>query len=249
MGVAIGYALTQSTPTVIIVFCALGLGFAVPYLLLCLFPILLKLLPKPGSWMETFKELLAFPMYATVLWLLWVLVQQGGSRALISIGAGLVMMAFCIWLWGKLNLQNRLIRVITWVIFIGFSLAPILYLEPPILKESVVVEPFSSALLEKYRRDKVPVFVNATASWCITCKYNELTLSGPAAESIFKQKGIHYLEADWTNQNTEITEFLEGFGRSGVPLYVYFPVGKDPIVLPQLLTDAILKETIESADK
>src|SRR5690606_9809595 len=106
MGVAIGYALTQSALTIIIVFVMLALGFAIPYLMICLFPTLLKLLPKSGSWMETFKESLAFPMYATVLWLLWVLVQQSGSRALISIGSGLVIMAFFLWLWRKLRLQK-----------------------------------------------------------------------------------------------------------------------------------------------
>lgn len=248
MGVAIGYALTQSTLTIILVFGTLALGFSVPYLLICLFPVLLKALPKPGAWMETFKEFLAFPMYATVLWLLWVLVQQGGSRALITVGAGLVTMAFCLWLWRKLGLQNRILKSAALVIFVGLSLAPIAYLKPPILKESVQDEPFSKVLLEKYRREKVPVFVNATASWCITCKYNELTLNGQFAESFFKQKGIHYLEADWTNQNAEITDLLESFGRSGVPLYVYYPVGKEPVVLPQLLSEEVLKKTIEMAD-
>lgn len=248
MGVAIGYALTQSTLIVILVFGTLALGFAVPYLLICLFPVLLKVLPKPGAWMETFKELLAFPMYATVLWLLWVLVQQGGSRALITVGAGLVIMAFCLWLWRKLSPQNRFAKSAIIIAFAGLSLAPITYLESPALKESIMTEPFSKALLEKYRREKIPVFVNATASWCITCKYNELTLQGQFAESLFKRNGIHYLEADWTNQNAEITDLLESFGRSGVPLYIYYPAGKEPVVLPQLLNEEVLKKTIETAD-
>lgn len=248
MGVAIGYALTQSALTIILVFVTLSLGFSVPYLLICLFPVLLKLLPKPGAWMETFKELLAFPMYATVLWLLWVLVQQGGSRALITVGAGLVIMAFCLWLWRKLKLQNRFIKTVVFTVFLCFSLVPVIYLKPPVLKESVLTEPFSITRLEKYRQEKIPVFVNATASWCITCKYNELTLQGQFAESLFKKNGIRYLEADWTNQSAEITELLESFGRSGVPLYIYYPADKEPVMLPQLLTEEILKKTIETAD-
>lgn len=248
MGVAIGYALTQSVPTIILIFGALALGFAVPYLCICLFPFLLKILPKPGAWMETFKELLAFPMYATVLWLLWVLVQQGGSRALLTVGVGLIITVFCLWLWRKMKLQNRLARSVTFTIFVCASFFPVMYLEAPVLKESVLIEPFSKALLEKYRQEKVPVFVNATASWCITCKYNELTLRGRFVESFFQQRGIRYLEADWTNQNAEITDLLESFGRSGVPLYIYYPVEKDPIVLPQLLTEEVFKKTIEAAD-
>lgn len=249
MGVAIGYALTQSALTIIIVFVMLALGFAIPYLMICLFPALLKLLPKSGPWMETFKEFLAFPMYATVLWLLWVLVQQSGSRALITIGAGLVIMAFFLWLWRKLRLKNLVVKVIALACFTCLSLFPITYLEPPLLNKSVDTEPFSKALVEKYQREKVPFFVNITASWCITCKYNELTLNGALAEGFFNQKGIHYLEADWTNQNAEITDFLEQFGRSGVPLYVYYPVNKKAVVLPQLLSFDIIRSTIETADK
>lgn len=248
MGVAIGYALTQSTFTIIIVFAMLALGFAIPYLMICLFPSLLKLLPKSGPWMETFKEFLAFPMYATVLWLLWVLVQQSGSRALISIGSGLITMAFFLWLWRKLDLQNLVAKIIVLVCFTCFSFFPIAYLEPPVLSKSVQTEPFSKALVEKYQREKIPFFVNVTASWCITCKYNELTLNGASAEGFFNQKKIHYLEADWTNQNTEITDFLEQFGRSGVPLYVYYPANAKAVVLPQLLSFDILKSTIETAD-
>ncbi len=249
MGVAIGYALTQSALTIIIVFVMLALGFAIPYLMICLFPALLKLLPKSGPWMETFKESLAFPMYATVLWLLWVLVQQSGSRALISIGSGLVMMAFFLWLWRKLHLQKLSAKIIALACFTTASFFPIVYLEPPVLNKSVQTEPFSQALVEKYQREKIPFFVNVTASWCITCKYNELTLNGASAEGFFNQKEIHYLEADWTNQNTEITNFLEQFGRSGVPLYVYYPANAKPVVLPQLLSFDILKATIETADK
>lgn len=248
MGVAIGYALTQSTLIIVIVFTMLAIGFAIPYFVLCLFPFLLKLLPKPGAWMETFKELLAFPMYATALWLLWVLVQQCGSRALITIGCGLVIMSFCLWLWQKLRLEKQITKVVAFICFVGSSLVPIAYLPPPNLALSIVSEPFSKALVEKYHREQIPFFVNVTASWCITCKYNELTLTGDVAKKLFKEKGIRYLEADWTSQNTEITDFLEDFGRNGVPLYIYYPPNKQAIILPQLLTNEILKKAIEAGD-
>lgn len=249
MGVAIGYALTQSIPTIIIVFSMLALGFATPYLALCLFPTLLKRMPKPGAWMETFKELLAFPMYATALWLLWVLVQQSGSRALIAIGSGLVIMTFCLWLWQKLPLEKAWIKTVTFICFVCFSLGPIAYLTVSAAPESIVKEPFSKALVEKYRREKIPFFVNVTASWCITCKYNELILMGKSVKNFFKAKGIRYIEADWTSQNSEITNFLEEFDRSGVPLYLYYPSNKQPVVLPQLLTNEILKTKIDAANK
>lgn len=243
MGIAIGYALAQPPLIILIVFIMLGLGFAIPYLCVCLFPFVLKLLPKPGVWMETLKEFLAFPMYATVLWLFWVLVQQTGTRGLITVGSGMVIMAFCLWLWRKLALENRFLRPIVFILFGILSLAPSAYLKEP-STSTVSIEPFSTGLLNKYREEKVPVLVNATAAWCITCKMNELSLKGKKVETLLRENNVHYLEADWTNQNKEITDYLKQFGRSGVPLYVYYPVDKDPIVLPQILTEEGLKKVI-----
>lgn len=249
MGVAIGYALSQSALVILMVFISSGIGFALPYLLISIFPPLLKILPKPGQWMETLKEFLAFPMYATAAWLLWVLTLQAGTQSLLMVSIGLVMSAFSIWWYQKLRLQNRAAKVI-WVLIFGIiSLWPFYYITALSSPASQSVEAFSMARLEQLRSRKEPVFVNATAAWCITCKVNEVTLKSQKITDFFKQKNINYLEADWTNQNSEITLYLSSFNRSGVPLYVYYPIDGEPVVLPQLLTPDLIKNALTKGEK
>lgn len=242
MGVALGYALSQPMEIVLLVFLALALGFALPYLFLSLFPILFRLLPKPGAWMETLKEFLAFPMYATVVWLLWVLIQQSGSRGFILVGGGLVLTSFSLWLYKHLQERLRPIKYLLGTFLIFLSLSPLLYLhEGP--AQDFPVMPFSKSTLDELRGQGKPVFVNATAAWCITCKFNELVLKSETITKIMKQKGIVFLEADWTNQDASISNYLKTFGRNGVPLYIFYPSKGEPVILPQLLTESILSET------
>lgn len=243
MGVAIGYAMAQPANIILLVFLSLAVGFALPYLLISLFPAVLKVLPKPGPWMETFKEFMAFPMYATVAWLLWVLVQQAGSRGLILCLAGLVLMAFSIWVW---QLQRDRSMIVKTLVALGLGIvtfSPLLYLQQPL--EIIRVEKFSRQRLQEIRAQGRPVFVYATAAWCITCKVNEVSLKSADVQLIFKNNDIILLEADWTNQDVEITDYLNSFGRSGVPLYVFYPRTGDPQVLPQLLTESIVIDAVK----
>lgn len=249
MGIAVGYALTQSALILALIFLSLGIGFAFPYLLITLFPPILKLLPKPGPWMETFKELLAFPMYATVVWLLWVLTLQAGTRGLILTSFGLVISAFSIWLWQKLRLKNIIAKTLWLVILIAGSAWPLAFLSSTVNENHAPVTAFSLEKLNQLRTEKKAVFVNVTAAWCITCKVNEVILKGQSISDLFKNKDISYLEADWTNQNSEISNYLTSFGRSGVPLYIYYPKSGEPVVLPQLLTESIVIDALSGKGK
>jgi thiol:disulfide interchange protein len=244
MGVAVGYAMGQSAPIILLVFLSLALGFAVPYLLLSLFPVTFKIFPKPGRWMETFKEFMAFPLYATVAWLLWVLVQQAGPRGLITCLVGLILMTFSIWLWQWYRDRSFLVKLLMISLLTALTISPVFYLHQP--KEIVRLEKFSRHRLQELRAQGKPVFVYATAAWCLTCKVNEVFLKSAAIQLLFKDRDIAFLEADWTNQDGEITDYLSGFGRGGVPLYVFYPNSGEPRVLPQLLTESIIVETIKN---
>ncbi len=253
MGVAMGYALTQPAYVSITVFIALGLGLALPYLLLCYIPALRHKLPKPGHWMETFRQFLAFPMFASTCWLLWVLSQQTDHMGIFLAMLGLLALAFGIWLW-KVRPQKKTPKSIVIVLSLamfGFALSTLVidrHVDTIAYGETAtgLSEAFTQEKLDAYLKDGEPVFVNMTAAWCITCKVNEkVALSIPSTEKLFADHGIKYLKGDWTNQNPEITKFLESYGRSGVPLYVYYAAGKKQgDVLPQILTPGIVEKTI-----
>lgn len=241
MAPALGFALTQPPVAAFFVFQALALGFASPLLLVSLSPRLLALLPKPGAWMHTFKNLMAFPMYATSAWLVWILTREGGEQALAEALILLVGAAFLLWLHEhlKTKLVSELyhIGLLAFAVFFGWLL-----LSSPGKLPEVAEETYSAARLAQLRTEHKPVFVYATASWCITCKINEATsLRTGIAMEHFRDKGIAILKADWTNQDKAISDFLRSFDRQGVPLYVFYPSdGSEPRVLPQLLTPYLL---------
>lgn len=261
MGVAVGYALTQSIPIILITFIALGIGFALPYLLLCLFPKARSLLPKPGAWMENFKEFMAFPMYASGAWFLWVLTQQTGTRGLSLSLMGLLLMAFSIWFWAKIKLwekfSNPLLRTIGVILLSLITIAPVAYLNDQTkIEQTIPTEPFSISKLKQYQQENKPVFVYATAAWCITCKINEWVFKSNSVQTLFKELGVIVMEADWTNHSHEIGEFLKEHKHSGVPLYVYYPERDNTsldhpegIILPQILMETNLIETVTKASK
>lgn len=253
MGVAMGYALTQSPFISILVFIALGLGLALPYLALCYIPALRHLLPRPGAWMETFRQFLAFPMFAASCWLIWVLSQQTDHMGVLIGLLGLLSIAFGLWLWknrphGK---TAKAIVITTALAMFGFAVSTLVierHVEPAMAMETAtgISEAFSQEKLNQYLDDNQPIFINMTAAWCITCKVNEkVAISIPSTQKIFEERKIKYLKGDWTNQNPEITKFLESYGRSGVPLYVYYPPSsREGMVLPQILTPGIVEKTI-----
>ncbi|MAZ76629.1 MAG: disulfide bond formation protein DsbD, partial [Micavibrio sp.] len=248
MGAAIGFALTQNAFLSMLVFLGLGFGLALPYLLLCYIPALRRKLPHPGAWMETFRQFLSFPMFITTAWLLWVLTQQAENITVFLTLLGMIAITFGLWLM-KRNPMRPLTKILHKIFLviatIGF-IAPIFTAQPItengniIATESENWENYSPEKLSVLLEGNDPVFVNMTASWCITCKVNEKTsLSSKKTKQLFADKNVQYLKGDWTNRNAEITQYLEKFNRNGVPLYVYYPApetkgGKrpEPISLP-----------------
>ena len=256
MGAAIGFAVTQSTPSALAVFASLGAGMATPYLALCFMPALLRRLPRPGPWMVRLKELLAFPMFASAVWLVWVLDQQIGPDGVLMVLSGVLALVLAIWLLRQQRARGGVrwhLRVISVLLVAG---ALVLVGQLPTGQPNTaaadtttdqVVRIYSESALAA-ARDKGPVFVNFTAAWCITCKVNELAaLKSERVQDIFLKRGIEYLKADWTNQDPAITSALARYGRTGVPLYLLFPGGNDdPVVLPQILTESIVIDAVES---
>lgn len=249
MGTALGYALTQSPLISLSIFFALGLGLALPFLLLGFFPRLAAFLPRPGAWMETFKQAMAFPLYLTAVWLLWVLMQQSGADAAAIALIGLVLVAFALWLWHRDHALARLLRIAALIA------AALLLAHPALRAQSAAHRAETSALSEAYsderlaqlRAEKRTVFVNLTADWCLTCKVNEhAALSADAVQQAFKQKNVVVLIGDWTRSDPAITRVLERYGRSGVPLYLMTVNGGEPYVLPQILTPQILLDALNS---
>jgi thiol:disulfide interchange protein DsbD len=256
MATAIGYALTQGPLLALGVFFFLGLGFAAPFIAIGLSPAIVRLLPKPGAWMLTFKQLLAFPMYGAAAWLVWVLAQQAGQVGLAASLASMVAFAFAAWTWNtSRNAGTRWQGIGGFVAFLGVVLAfaGVAMAQgegqaSPMATGTggaLHAEAYSPARLDQLLSEKRPVFIDATAAWCITCLVNEkVALSSPAVAAAFERTHTAYLVADWTKRDGAITALLSAHGRSGVPLYLYYKSGAtDADVLPQILTpDAVLAE-------
>ena len=244
MGSAVGFALLQPSINSIFIFLSLGIGFALPYLILSIKPSLLSFLPKPGAWMETFKQFMAFPMWASALWLLWVLSGQVDLDTVILVLIGGLLVSLSLWLTEK-NTSERV--SIKWLVrFTAISILIISFLILPTsysYKNSENPEDlvYSEDLLDEFRDRNELIFLNFTADWCITCKVNErVALNSGEVKDLIKRKNIKYIEADWTRKNEAIARKLEEFGRSGVPLYLLYPSEGDPIILPEILTEDIL---------
>ena len=255
MGTALGFALTQPAAISLVVFLALGLGLALPFLLLTLSPRLIEWLPRPGAWMDTLKQALAFPVYATVAWLMWVLGQQVGPSGLFAALIGLVLIALAAWSFGIWQTAGqtwgRRVAAAVAIASMTATAAAVagLQTDRPTAAQTASaagIEPFSQRRLDELRAENRPVFVNMTAAWCITCLVNErVALSTDAVKSAFSAGNIAYLKGDWTNRNPEITRILERHGRSGVPLYLLYSSGDEPVVLPQILTAATVLQEID----
>lgn len=265
MATAVGAAMTQSTPLALLIFVFLGLGLALPFLLLAFVPGLQKIMPRPGAWMETFRQVLAFPMFASAVWLVWVVDRQGGSAAVAWTLSGMVLLAFAIWLANRQPLggvARTFIRagsiVIVLLTLAGLSFihtAPLASADAPagmVRAKNFTTDALASAL----ENSDQPVFVNMTASWCITCLVNErVVLSRPETQALFREREVMYFKGDWTNRDPQITDYLRRFGRSGVPIYVFYGApGADgarpaPQVLPQILSPDIINDLFPQEDK
>ena len=248
MAAALGFALTQSFAAALAVFVALGVGFALPFLALGAWPRALAFLPKPGPWMLRLKQFLAFPMYGAAAWLVWVLAQEAGPNGVAILLAAFVALAMAAWLWTitrETGGRGRLAGAIAALAVVALSLYGVSLLNgqaAPVRQAggSKLGEPYTPARLAEYRSAGRPVFVDATAAWCITCLVNEeAVLSKDSIKNAFAQRKVAYLVADWTSQDPAITRLLKDNGRSGVPMYLYYaPGAARPVILPQILTES-----------
>jgi thiol:disulfide interchange protein/DsbC/DsbD-like thiol-disulfide interchange protein len=257
MAAALGFALTQNNVVALSIFLALGVGFAAPFVLLALWPSLLRLLPRPGAWMVMFRQLLAFPMYATALWLAWVLSVQSDPGRLVLLLIAALALAFGLWALGASQQSSGRKRGAGFAALIA-ALLGVAALMPTFARESQTaashalsgapVEPFTQARLESLRAQSRPVFVNATAAWCVTCMVNEkVALEDSRVRAAFAAGHVAYLVADWTRRNGEVTALLNAYGRSGVPLYLYYPPGASQAkILPQILTTGEVLSAVSS---
>ena len=249
MGVAMGYTLTQPWWITLIVFSALGLGLALPMLVFALLPQLASRLPCPGDWMVRLKQFLAFPILATAIWLLWVLVRQTSSDVVAFMLGGLLLLVFGLWL---VQGGSRLSRVLGLLAVIAsLSTIPSLSQLTPTSSEQAVVEidsePYVSSALQAHVGEGRTVFINMTADWCITCKVTEKQLlTTEAVDQLFESHGVIRMTGDWTRYDPFITEYLNVFDRVGVPLYVVNHPAMDPIVLSQFPSFEELEKAIKA---
>ena len=258
MGAALGYALGERAHVTLGVFVALGVGMALPYVLLAWFPQWRRVLPRPGAWMERLKQLLAFPLYATVAWLVWVLGAQAGNDAVIRIGIALVLVAFALWAWRAWRGGAR--RVWSGVATAG-ALVALVVAWPLFAADRVAADgtprdaapnadgwqAYSSERVDALVAEGRPVFVDFTAAWCITCQVNErLVLNDARVRDAFAKANVALVRADWTRRDPAITQALARLGRSGVPVYVLYRQGREPRVLPEVLQRSIVIEALAS---
>jgi thiol:disulfide interchange protein DsbD len=253
MGPALGFAVTQSAPMAMAVFLALGLGLALPIVLLSFLPALAARLPRPGPWMDTFKQAMAFPMYLTAVWLAWVLGRQVGVDGLALLLAAGVALSFSLWLLGRGGGGWRAAGIAAGLLAAVGSLVALPAADRAAAAGQAVAgaawEPWSPERLAALRAEGRPVLVNMTAAWCITCLANErVALSSAAFAARLDETGTAYLKGDWTHRDARITDYLAGFGRNGVPLYVLYPAGGgEPEVLSQLLTPDLVDAALTRA--
>ncbi|WP_241622570.1 protein-disulfide reductase DsbD family protein [Rosenbergiella australiborealis] len=258
MASAIGYALVQPPLIALWVFFSLALGFAAPFSLICWFPGLSRCLPKPGAWMQTLKHCLAFPMLGAYAWLLWVFSQQTESQSLGLLLAISVLFGFTVWMYGIVQRRRMMARsyrglaIFTLLLFVGV-IAPVVGMVPKQSQASsastVSEETWSPAAVAQLRGKGKPIFVDFTASWCITCQVNQrTTLSRAAVKQAIVSTGTHYMVADSTKFNPDVEDALAEFGQGGLPMYLVYPAdGGKPTVLPQVLTPQIVTQALQKA--
>ncbi|APV49391.1 hypothetical protein BWI17_06670 [Betaproteobacteria bacterium GR16-43] len=255
MGAAVGFTLAQPAAVSLAVFAALGVGMALPVLLLSFFPALLRKLPKPGAWMETFKQVMAFPLFATVAWLAWVLGAQSGNDAILGLLLGLVVFAVAAWTYGRWAHSESVMRPVIVVLFAVLGL----YVAWPDASAratpGALVTKAGELPWQAWSPEKVaeltaagkPVFVDYTAAWCVTCQVNKrVVLNSSAIVEAFALRGIVPLKADWTNNDPRITESLKALGRNAIPVYaLYLPGEAQPRLLPEVLTSSLVLAQVE----
>ncbi|MFB6097758.1 MAG: protein-disulfide reductase DsbD family protein, partial [Salinibacter sp.] len=266
MGAALGVALTLSAAGALLIFTALGVGMATPYVVLSMTPALLDRLPKPGAWMETLKQAFAFPMFATAIWLVWVFGQQTSTGGVAFLLAGLLLLGLAAWIvhrWSAPQLSRTAMLVTRTlagaalvggiaIAVVGAGAAPAERTTTASTSDSTATETtwraYSPETVERLRESGRPVFVDFTAAWCLTCQVNKRrVLTAEAVQKAFDEKNVALVRADWTNRDPEITKALRSHGRSGVPVYVlYAGNGSEPRLLPEVLTEDIVLNALKN---
>ncbi|MBS0381830.1 MAG: protein-disulfide reductase DsbD [Proteobacteria bacterium] len=254
MGAALAYAFIAPASHELAVMLALGIGLALPLTLIGLVPALARLLPKPGRWMETLKQVLAFPMYLSAVWLVWVLANQRGADAAALVLIAMVLLAAALWWHGRAQPGRRLGHAFTLLLALAtlVSLYGVARVAPP--TRAATMDPhvvsFSPAKLQSLRAAGTPVFVDIGADWCVTCKANEYAvLDTQAFRSLLKTTGAVYMKGDWTDVNPVIGAYLREFHSPGVPLYVVYPRGQGAgRALPTVLTASLVRSALVHAD-
>ena len=252
MGTALGFAVTQPAPVALGIFAALGLGLAFPFLLLGFVPALARHLPRPGPWMGIFRQAMAFPLFLTAVWLFWVLGRQVGVDGLTLALGGLVILALGLWLWGLGQQRaSRPLRVAGVLVLLAaaWPLWSASDSGAPSSEGPATEAVWTPERLAELRDAGMPVLVNMTADWCITCLANErAALNTGTVRNALDELDIHYLKGDWTRQDPAITDYLAHYGRNGVPLYVLYPRGGGaPEILPQILTPGLVRDALVRA--
>jgi thiol:disulfide interchange protein DsbD len=267
LGTALGFAFTQSAASILAIFLVIGVGLSLPYVLLSANPAWLRFVPKPGAWMDRFKQAMGFLLMATLVWLLWVLGQQVGTPGVVATLAFLTTLGAALWIYGAfLTLSaSSTRRAVVWIlmlVLVGGGWWQFLHgsFTGEALAETATAtttaaehgrwKPFSVASLEAEVGAGNTVMLDFTAAWCTTCKVNEATvLHTDAIESKLEELGVVTMLGDWTHRDEEITKVLRKFGRSGVPFYAVFPAHRldAPIVLPELITSQLVLDALDEA--
>jgi thiol:disulfide interchange protein len=248
MGTALGFAVSQPPLIGLTVFAALGAGMAAPLLVFSYSGAARAIMPKPGPWMETLKQFLSFPLYATAIWLLWVAGRQTGVNTMAAALLGALLLALGLWLW-RVNWWRRSLALACLAGAIALaSMRGLDGADPGSTTLSADYLPWSGSEVAALRQSGRPVFVDVTADWCITCKANETTvLFTDDITTAFAEHGVVYMIADWTNEDPKIAELLKKHQRNGIPLYLMYPAdpAAAPLILPQLLTKRMVIDALE----
>ncbi|WP_444906234.1 protein-disulfide reductase DsbD family protein [Microbulbifer sp. SSSA008] len=243
MGAALGAAVVIPPLQALLIFLCLALGLAAPFILMCASPVILRHLPAPGPWMEKLRQFLAFPLYATVIWLLWILGRLAGDSGWLAGLSLLLVVTLAIWLVKNFSKKGGAVGLI--------CVAAILLISLPAIRMEGGEQPaemaydwhrYDKALLTEALDNGRPVFIDYTAAWCITCQVNKkLVLDTPSVQALFKKNNVLLIRADWTRYNPEITQALQDLGRNSVPVYAWYPAGeKKPELLPPLLQESLI---------
>lgn len=259
MGAALGYALAQPVALTLVVFAALGIGMALPYMLLAWFPGWRRLLPRPGAWMERLRQFLAFPLYGTVAWLVWILGVQVDNDAVVRLLSTLVVLAFALWAWRayrgggargfSLAALIGLIGAayVVWPLLVGHASADAVTSSRATRTASSADawQPFTPTRVAELTAANKPVFVDFTAAWCVTCQVNKrLVLNRSDVRAAFAARGVELVRADWTRRDPTITQALAALGRQGVPVYVLYRPGQAPLLLPEVLAPGTVLDAL-----